>query len=193
MRKAADSTVVAPSSWDDATLAACRCGDRVALARVLAAEAPRVERTLSRIVGSRSDVEDLLQKTLVAAVRQFPSFRGEASVRTWLTSIAVRLARDHVRRAKHLTLITNPEDPAPGPERMLDARRRLERLHELLGRIDSKKRVAFVLHVIEGRSMDEVAALMGASRAATKSRVWFARRKLMKAMEHDPLFREEER
>ena len=193
MRKAADSTVAAPLSWDDATLAACRRGDRAALSRVLAAESPRVERTLSRIVGSKSDVDDLLQKTFVVAVRQFPSFRGEASVRTWLTSIAVRLAQDHVRRAKHLTLIANPEDPAPGLERTLDARRRLERLHELLGRIDAKKRVAFVLHVIEGRSMEEVAALMGASRAATKSRVWFARRQLMKALERDPLFREGER
>jgi RNA polymerase sigma-70 factor (ECF subfamily) len=177
--------------WDEAKLAACRRGDRAALAEVLQAEAPNVERTLARIVGSRADVEDLLQKTLVVAIRGFDRFRGEASVRTWLTSIAVRLAQEHVRRPQRtLALVVNPEDPRPDPERAMDARRRLARLHQVLEKIDPKKRVAFVLHAIEGRSMEEVAALTGATRAATKSRVFFARRKLVKLMRGDPLLAE---
>lgn len=175
-------------TWDEATLTACRSGDRAALARVLQAEAPHVERTLSRMVGCRADVEDLLQRTLVVALRGFDRFRGEASVRTWLISIAVRLAQEHVRRpVRTLSLVTNPEDPRPDPERAMDARRRLARLHQVLEKIDPKKRVAFVLHVIEGRSMEEVAVLTGATRAATKSRVFFARRKLVKLMRGDPL------
>src|SRR5512143_4164770 len=81
------------NAWDERTLEACRKGDRAALARGLTAESPAIERTLSRVVGSRADVEDLVQRTFVAAIVAFPRFRGEASVRTWLTSIAVRLAQ----------------------------------------------------------------------------------------------------
>jgi RNA polymerase sigma-70 factor (ECF subfamily) len=174
-------------TWDDATLDACRRGERPALERVFSVEAPKLERTLSRIVGSRADVEDLVQKTLVIAIRNFPTFRGEASVRTWLTSIAVRTARDHVRRpVRALALVHNPEDPRPNPEVMTDGHRRWDAFQKTLGKLDSKKRIAFVLHVIEGRSMEEVAALTGATRAATKSRVLFARRKLVRLMKNDP-------
>lgn len=175
------------ATWDDATLDACRRGERPALERVFSVEGPKIERTLSRIVGSRADVEDLVQKTLVIAIRNFPTFRGEASVRTWLTSIAVRIARDHARRpTRALLLVHNPEDPRPNPEVATDGHRRWEAFQKTLGKIDSKKRIAFVLHVIEGRSMEEVAALTGATRAATKSRVLFARRKLVKLMKNDP-------
>lgn len=179
------------AAWDDATLDACRRQDRAALEHVFSVEAPKLERTLSRIVGSRADVEDLLQKTLVVAIRNFPMFRGEASVRTWLTSIAVRIARDHVRRPlRVLALVHNPEDPRPNPEASMDGRQRWDAFEKTLGKLDAKKRIAFVLHVIEGRSMEEVAALTGATRAATKSRVLFARRKLLKLMKNDPHLRD---
>jgi RNA polymerase sigma-70 factor, ECF subfamily len=178
--------------WDDHTLDACRRGDRAALGRVLGAESPALERTLSRLVGSRADVEDLVQKTFVAAIQAFPRFRGEASVRTWLVSIAVRLAQAELAsgaRRRRVDLVPVADLPAAGdgPERALDDRRKRERIRGHLEKVDPKKRVAFVLHVIEGRPIEEVAALVGASRAATKSRVFFARRQLVKRLRADPL------
>lgn len=161
------------------------------LGQVLSAEAPALERTLSRIVGSKPDVEDVLQQTFVAAVRGFPSFRGEASVRTWLTSIAVRFAQDRSRRAlRRLELVVEPRAEGVDLGRALDDRRRVERLRKVLAAIDARKRTAFVLHVIEGRSVEEVAVLVGASAAATKSRIFFARRELVKKAERDPILAE---
>ena len=178
----------APPGWDPETLEACRRGDSAALGRVLSAEAPALERTLSRIFGSRVDVEDVLQQTFVAAIRAFPTFRGEASVRTWLTSIAVRFAQDRKHRAeRRLAVVEEPRHDAPDLGRALDARRRLERLSAVLAGIEARKRTAFVLHVVEGRRIEEVAALVGASVAATKSRIFFARRELMKKVRRDPL------
>lgn len=177
-----------PGSWDPETLEACRRGDSAALGRVLSAEAPAIERTLSRIFGSRVDVEDVLQQTFVAAIRAFPSFRGEASVRTWLTSIAVRFAQDRRQRAeRRLALVEESPQDGGDLEHALDARRRVQRLRAVLAGIDAKKRTAFVLHVVEGRRIEEVAALVGASVAATKSRIFFARRELMKRARRDPL------
>jgi len=53
-----------------------------------------------------------------------------------------------------------------------------------------KKRLAFVLYVFEGRPIDEVAALTGATRVATKSRVFWARRELLARVAADPVLRE---
>jgi RNA polymerase sigma-70 factor (ECF subfamily) len=158
---------------------------------VLAAESAVLERTLHRILGASADVEDVLQQTFVAAIRAFPAFRGEASVRTWLTSIAVRFAQGRKHKAeRRLELVPEPSTEGTDLGRALDDRRRLDRLRALLDAIESKKRTAFVLHVIEGRSVEEVAVLVGASMSATKSRIFFARRELMKKARRDPILSE---
>ncbi|MBK7583444.1 MAG: RNA polymerase sigma factor [Myxococcales bacterium] len=176
------------AGWSADTLEACRRGDQETIGRVLSAEAPAVERTLSRTLGSRSDVEDVLQQTFVAAIRAFPNFRGEASVRTWLTSIAIRFAQERRQHAaRQLVLVHEAQVDRSDLGRELDDRRRVARLRAVLAGISPKKRAAFVLHVVEGRSIDEVAVLVGASRAATKSRIFFARRELMKKARRDPL------
>jgi DNA-directed RNA polymerase specialized sigma24 family protein len=56
--------------------------------------------------------------------------------------------------------------------------------------IAPKKRIAFVLHVVEGYSLEEVATLMKASRTATKSRVFWARRELLARAGRDALLRD---
>jgi RNA polymerase sigma-70 factor (ECF subfamily) len=187
---------------DDADLVeACRRGDRAALQEVFRAHTPYIERILIRIVGSGPDAEDLLQATFVAAIRSFPRFRGEAMVRTWLARIAIRTAHEALRRPDRRRRVRMaPEDARWEAEegarddrrleQQLDARRRIERLQHHLSAIGPKKRIAFVLHVFEGRSMEDVAALMGASRAATKSRVFFARRELLKRAGNDPALKD---
>jgi len=178
---------------------ACRRGDRRALSLVFTAHAPYLERLLGRVVGSRLEVEDLLQTTFVAAIHAFPRFRGEAQVRTWLARIAIRSAQERLRSAAYRRRVDLPTfedaaDPAARdsqpPEVKIDTQRRLERLNVHLDAIGPKKRVAFVLHVFEGLPIEEVAALTGASVTASKSRIFWARRELMKRASRDPLLRD---
>lgn len=76
------------------------------------------------------------------------------------------------------------------PERALDDRRRLDRVHHHLAAIGPKKRVAYLLHTIEGLSVDEIAGLTGAGRFATKSRIYWARLALLARVRRDPLLRD---
>lgn len=175
---------------------ACRRGERPALERVFRTHAPYLERVLWRVAGRSLDVEDLLQSTLMAAIEAFPRFRGEAQVRTWLARIAVRIAQDRLRSASHRLrapipdLEAAPSNDARDAEGELDLRKKIERLELHLSTLGPKKRTAFVLHVFEGMPLEEVAALMGAGLAATKSRVFWARRELMKRAARDPWLRE---
>lgn len=177
-------------------LDACRRGERPALERVFRTHAPYLERVLWRVAGRSLDVEDLLQSTLMAAIEAFPRFRGEAQVRTWLARIAVRIAQDRLRSASHRLRAQLPDLEATesgndnDAERDLDLRRKIERLELHLNALGPKKRTAFVLHVFEGMPLEEVAALTGAGLAATKSRVFWARRELLKRAARDPWLRE---
>ena len=68
----------------------------------------------------------------------------------------------------------------------MQARDHLQRLYVHLGKIAPKKRNAFILHVLEGQTIGEVAAVVGASQTATMSRVYWARRELAKRVRKDP-------
>jgi RNA polymerase sigma-70 factor, ECF subfamily len=180
----------APAAHDAPTIEACRRGERAALERVLLAESPAIERLLGRMVGA-SDVEDLLQEVFVAAMESFPNFRGQAAVSTWLARIAVKTAYDHLRRPfrrERATLrlaASDGEVVQPRSDAELDERRLSERLEIHLRALSPKNRIALVLHVIEGKPVSEVAALMDATVAATKTRTFLGRRALLRRVKGD--------
>jgi RNA polymerase sigma-70 factor (ECF subfamily) len=183
--------------FDEPTIEACRRGERGALDRVFRAHLPLLERLLGRILGNPADVEDVLQDTLVAAVRAFAGYGGKAPMESWLARIAVRSAYRHLRRPERrnrvaLELVTSgdPAEPGQAVDEAAGDSRALERIYHHLAGVSPNNRIAFVLHVVEGHSIAEVAVLMGATRAATKSRVFLARRRLVRCANRDPLLRE---
>ncbi|SRR5579871_26813 len=188
-----DLTSPAPAGEDPALLAGCRAQDPAALDAFFRAHARYVERVIARLTGPTPDLEDLVQTTFIQAFQSFARFRGEASLKTWVTRIAVHVAlhqlRAGVRRALPLELVPEshePEDPAPPADQEAASRQLARRLHALLDKIAPKKRVAFLLYTVDERSIEEVAALTGSSKAAAKSRIWFARRELLAMVKAQP-------
>lgn len=144
-----------------------------------------VHRVVRRIVGARPDVDDLVQTAFVEAFRSLPDFRGDALFSTWLTRITVRVTLRAARRrhtAASLDDVAEPASTTPGPERVVAARETLALVESLLAELRPKRRAAFVLHVLEGYSMEEVAAIMSASTSAIKVRVHDARRYIEKRL-----------
>ena len=149
-----------------------------------------VHRVCARIYGPSPDVEDIVQTAFVEAFRSLSDFRGDALFSTWLTRIAVRVAlRAARKRPKTALSIEHAFDravDAPGPERLAAAREGINLLERLLAELRPKRRAAFVLNVLEGYSMDEVAAILGASTTAVKVRVHDARRQFERRIKHHP-------
>ena len=182
---------------EPALVAGCRAGDPVSLDRFFRTYVGYVERVIGRLVGPTSDLQDLVQSTFIEAIQSFDRFRGEASLKTWVTRIAVHVALHQlrtggVRRHVPLELVPasqEPADPRSTAEVEMSVQQLARRLHALLDRMAPKKRVAFLLYTVEEYPIEEVAALTGASRAAAKSRIWFARRELLAAVKHRPELR----
>jgi RNA polymerase sigma-70 factor (ECF subfamily) len=171
---------------------ACRRGDRAALEAVFRAHAEGLARLLTRIVGPSIEVEDLLQDTFAAAITAFRTFRGEASIKTWLHRIAIHVAHQHLRRPRHRREVELPDADAVAHDASLamapEFREVARRLYEHLDALDAPKRIALVLYAIEEHTIDEIAVLMGASRTATRSRIFWARRAVLRRMRRDPMF-----
>lgn len=67
------------------------------------------------------------------------------------------------------------------------ARDAARRLYAVLDRIEARQRIAFTLHVIDGRPLQEVAQVMESSLVLTKTRVWRATREVEKRARRDPM------
>ncbi len=178
----------APPLDDDALVRQILDGDAAAYATLYLRYADRVFARLTRLCGPGPDREDLLQQVFLELHRALPRFRGESSVSTFLYRITVNVAFDHLRRRHRRPVdydsaaIDELIDGGASPEARARLRAELRQVLVLLERIKPAKRVAFVLVAVEGLSLDEAAALVGARADAVKQRVLHARRELVAMM-----------
>jgi len=171
----------------------CLAGDRAAQRELFDGEVRRVHAALFRILGTNIHIDDLVQDTFLSVFRSLKTFRGESSLATWIDRCTVRVAYRHLaskrRRVPIVEIVPELAADDPDAERRAMGREAARRLYRELDRLDPMYRVAFVLHAVEGRPLEEIAHLTDASLAATKSRIWRARKALEKRACRDPLLR----
>ena len=134
----------------------------------LALHRSQVGKVLIRLVKDQALAEDLLQETLLRAARAAQSLRGDAALATWLTAIALNVARDHFRAAKRLPQPV-PLDwaenlPAPNlPEADLLQAEMSGCILSHVAKLPERQREAVLLHHFAGLGHGEIAALWGIS------------------------------
>lgn len=177
---------------DDELVARAMRGDRQAFDDLYRRHVDLVWGRLGRLIGPDPEREDLVQQIFLEVFRSLPRFRGDASFRTFLYRVMLNLASDHLKRrgkrASHVIDVADLDqlvDGAGSPELRAAERERLARTMTLLDRIKPKKRLAFVLRVVEGLSLEAIAELVEATPAAVAQRVRHAHLELCALMEND--------
>lgn len=159
-------------------------GDRGAQRELFLEQRVNVHRALFRILGSNREIEDLLQDSFIEIYRALPSFRGDSTLGRWCQTIAIRVAYLAISRrrppAVDLALVEDSVASDTDVRRHVQVREATRRLYAALDRIEAKQRIAFALAAIDGKSLVEVAELTNSSVFAVKTRVWRARRELMR-------------
>jgi RNA polymerase sigma-70 factor, ECF subfamily len=151
-------------------------GDRQAFDELYRRYIDLVWGRLGRLIGPDPDREDLVQQIFLEVFRGLPRFRGDARFRTYLYRVVVNRASDHLkRRRRRPTPISLDDIDLPGddggPEASADERQRVSLSLALLDRIKPKKRIAFLLRVVEGLSLEEIGDLCQATPATVAQRI----------------------
>jgi RNA polymerase sigma-70 factor (ECF subfamily) len=145
-----------------------------------------VWRSLRRLGVPRAGIDDAVQDVFVVVHRRLAAFEARSSLRTWVFGIALRVARDHRRRARrkggHAPLDARIPDEAPGPAESLARSEAVRELDRILGGLDEDKRAVFVLVEIEEMSAPEAAVALGANVNTVYSRLRAARREVLAAL-----------
>ena len=164
-------------------------GDRTAQRDLVLEQRTNVHRALFRILGSNREIEDLLQDAFIEIFRALPSFRGDSTLSRWCQTIAVRVAYLTISRRRPapvaLALVEEIVASDVDVRRHALVREATRRLYAALDRIEAKQRIAFALGVIDGKPLMEVAEITETTLFAVKTRVWRARRELMRRASKD--------
>jgi RNA polymerase sigma-70 factor (ECF subfamily) len=172
----------------------CASGSQEAQRELFRQQRAQVHRTLFRIMGSNRHMEDLVQDTFVEVLSSIGSFAGRSSLATWVDTVAARVAYRYLSRresrARYIQAVDDLPSPIQDPERQGTVREAMRRLYAALDRIDPKYRIAYTLHVVDGRPIREVARITRTSTVIVKSRIWRARRMMNERANRDPVLSE---
>lgn len=182
-------TVTNPTDADlvEASLA----GDRDAFDVIVERHRRHVYQLCYRFVGNHEDASDLAQDVFIRAFRGLRTFKGQASLGTWLYRIAVNASLNKVGAKGPRPVSFDPVLHANG-ERMVsaeesasDAMLRAERALQVraaIARLPKKQRATLVLRVYHDLPHEEIAALLGSSVGAAKANFFHALNNLKKLL-----------
>lgn len=162
----------------------CRAGERAAFDRFYQDHRRMVAANLFRVLGDRSEIDDLTQEVFVIAFRGMDRFRGDAKLSTWLYRICVNVALGRLRSKSRKPppvpmaepIENDPADSPESPERLMERREDVARVYRALEQLAPKKRVVLVLHEIEGMDIREIADIVQAPLVTVRTRLHYARK-----------------
>jgi RNA polymerase sigma-70 factor, ECF subfamily len=189
-------------SHDDATLLdRARSGDRRALDALLARIEPSVHKFGLKLCRDDETAEEVLQETLLAAVRHLSTFRGDSALSTWLYTIAKSVCIKQRRRSKFAPVALEPLEAtqdalaavAAGgarvagavdrPDHSLERAELGEHLGKAIAALEPMYRDVLLLRDVEGLTAAEVAETLGLTVDAVKSRLHRARASIREKLE----------
>jgi RNA polymerase sigma-70 factor, ECF subfamily len=158
----------------------------------------RVYNICYRMMGSKSDAEDVAQEVFIAVFKTIDSFREESKFSTWLYRVSVNhcknrikyLARRHDRDRDELDENSaGANGVAIGAPARISADRALEGiqmeelLREAINSLDEEHRTVVVLRDVEDLSIEEICEITDLPDGTVKSRLHRARLALRKKLQ----------
>ena len=159
-----------------------KAGDAEAFDQMMLQQGASIHRLVTRLLGWEDDCDDVVQETFIAAWEQLPRFRGESTLNTWLSSIAINQCRKYRRKKgrwrkflgdlqkRESLRQASPEDP-PSVWKVADIQHALQALSQ-------QDREAIVLCCLENRDLEQVAQMLRIKKNTLEVRLHRARKRL---------------
>ncbi len=192
-----DRAVLDPADEAD-LISRCRADERGAHDEFYHRFRRQVAGNLYRVLGDRTDLDDLVQEVFVIAFRGLEKFRGDARLSTWLYRVCVNVALGRIRTRKRRPnaigvddLDSAAIDPSvterpEQPDRALERRQDQARVYQALEQLAPKKRIVLYLHEIEGLDLKEIAYLVDSNPVTVRTRLFYARREFYRLIAGTP-------
>ncbi|MFI3298828.1 MAG: RNA polymerase sigma factor [Rikenellaceae bacterium] len=151
---------------------------------IVAEYTQRIYYVVRRIVTDHSDTDDVVQNTFIKAWQNYESFRGDASVYTWLYRIAVNEALTFLRNSKKRENTISLDDIHTlfDSDQYFDAEGAEKALCMAVDSLPPKQKAVFVMRYFDETPYTEMAVIMGTSTGALKASYHHAQKKVEEAL-----------
>ncbi|MBR0799727.1 RNA polymerase sigma factor [Bradyrhizobium jicamae] len=185
----AQLTSVAPARAGDAALVKrALARDEAAVRAIMQANNRRLFRLARGILRNDGEAEDVVQDAYVRAFTHLDQFRGDSSLSTWLSRIAINEALGRLRReppsvewselppgALEAQIIQFPLSSVDDPEKSMAQREIQHIVEHAIDELSAAFRLVFIARVVEGMSVEETAELLHLKPETVKTRLHRAR------------------
>jgi RNA polymerase sigma-70 factor (ECF subfamily) len=177
---------------EDAELVnSCRKGDLSAFEVLVRKYEKKIFNLAFRVVGGYEDAAEVAQDAFVSAYRSLDGFRGDSTFSTWLTTIAVNLARNRLKQSRTRRLrepcsldepirgcegcSVDPPSSDPSALQQLEREELRQRVRGCIGALEPGFREVLVLRDLEEHSYGEIGSMLNLAEGTVKSRLSRAR------------------
>ncbi len=164
---------------DTELIASVLSGDTAPFAVIVRRYERPIAAAITGMLGHCEEVDEIGQQVFIRFYEALPKFRGDSSVKTYLTRIAINLSLNELKRRKRRFSFFRPIDDAVGQtsnnaEPTTDA----ELIEQALKRLPNGMREVVVLRLVSGYSTEETAQTLGIPEGTVLSRLSLARKQL---------------
>jgi len=168
-----------------------RAGSQEALMELIREYEPRVAATAIGMLGPGPEAEDVGQETFIRFYKSLPRFRGDSTLGTYLTRIAINLSLNQIKRRRQVrtrfhTDTSDKIDHYPDLDRTVERNEARKLIQNGLQSLEPKFRSVLVLRLIHGFSTSETAGILKLPTGTVLSRLARGQQKLRKILE--PLY-----
>jgi RNA polymerase sigma-70 factor (ECF subfamily) len=158
---------------------------RLEFEHLLHNETDSLLRLAFRLLGNQADAQDLVQESLLKAHQSLASFRGEASLKSWVYRIVVNQGLKKLRRRKLVKKVADWIRPHQGsnntdflswgnyqtadPEESASLKQQVFKLQSALEKLSPRQRAVFTLRYLQEYSIADIAQIMGISPGTVKT------------------------
>ncbi len=167
-------------------------GEPQCIEKVITVYGTPLLRSAFLLCGSEVEAHDMVQETLLQAIKSIHRFKGKSSLFTWLYGILLNVFRQQTRKKRYSSFPGGFGDKNSksdvNPEHNLDRERVFSRVYSMIQTLSPHHREALILRYYEGLKIAEIAEISGVSKGTVKSRLHYATEALKKIMPSDLKF-----
>ena len=171
----------------------CRSGDEEAVSWLVKDNQAAIFRLGLSILDDPAEADEATQETFLAALRNLGSYRGGASLRTWLLAIAINVCRGRLRKHRSWQRVQAVllgalmgDDHAVQPEAVSAQHEQADTVWRAVQGLGEKHRLPVILRYYHDLPVAEIASVLGISEGTVHSRLSIARDRLRIALQPAP-------